>query len=227
MMKLKKMIASILSAGCILVSAILPTLACGSIIAYPVIVDKLITDANGNPIEGAHGEFTWDVSNLSQSTIDMIHRLNGGAGTTLDTKFDSSFKGYYLMTQIQQIILTDGNGNKLGKGTTIAIEASNLTSDMYDILVLMFDLESQQWVTFPVTDVDYANSLVYVTFTNYEPGGPIGLIYKTTVCPCWEDVPPGDPQTGVETNITQYYYIGGAALIGIAVLAVLKFRNRH
>lgn len=177
---------------------------------------------NGEAVEGAKGSFSSTFGEaVNEETLAVIDNLN--AGTSLEEAFadvemtgvEINMADYALLTEVQDLKVTDADGNALEENVTTSWEVPNLTTE--DVMVIHYSTVRGVWEVIEPDSVNTADKEVTATF---EDLSPVAVIYDTTTTGT------GDVETSTATNTNLYVGLAAGAVVLAGVCFVVARKQR-
>ena len=147
--------------------------------------------------------------------------------TIQDQPSDVELGDLVALTELQNLVAVDANGNRL-TNVTVTWEVPNLTTSLGKVYVLHYSEVRNVWELITPDNVDAANKRITATFADLSP---VCVVYdRTSVSEGSDTSDDGEtgknPQTGDTSNPLLYVGIAGIALVGIGAAVIMMKKKK-
>lgn len=160
-------------------------------------------------------------------TINEGTRISEVLETIQDQPSDVELGDLVALTELQNLVAVDANGNRL-TNVTVTWEVPNLTTSLGKVYVLHYSEVRNVWELITPDNVDAANKRITATFADLSP---VCVVYdRTSVSEGSDTSDDGEtgknPQTGDTCNPLLYAGIAGIALVGIGAAVIMMKKKK-
>ena len=160
-------------------------------------------------------------------TINEGTRISDVLETIQDQPSDVELGDLVALTELQNLVAVDANGNRL-TNVTVTWEVPNLTTSLGKVYVLHYSEVRNVWELITPDNVDVANKRITATFADLSP---VCVVYdRTSVSEGSDTSDDGEtgknPQTGDTSNPLLYVGIAGIALVGIGAAVIMMKKKK-